>query len=98
MSYEDNDNISNDLKNFAHKSSSNASDKSRVAAAVLAWFLGVLGVHNFYLGRVGMGVLELILTITCIGIFVSAIIAFVEFILILCGNLKDGEGKDVVKW
>jgi uncharacterized OB-fold protein len=54
--------------------------KSRVAAALLAFFLGGLGVHKFYLGRVGQGILYLLFCWT----FIPSIIAFVEFILYLC--------------
>ena len=34
--------------------------KSRVTAALLAFFLGGIGVHKFYLGRVGQGIIALI--------------------------------------
>ena len=53
--------------------------KSRIAAALLAFFLGGLGVHKFYLGQVGLGIVYLIFCWT----FIPAIIAFVEFILFL---------------
>ena len=56
-----------------------AGNKSRVAAALLALFLGGFGVHKFYLGRVGWGVLYLLFFWT----FVPAIVAFVEFIIYL---------------
>lgn len=35
--------------------------KSRFVAAALAFFLGTLGVHNFYLGYNGRGLIQLIL-------------------------------------
>jgi len=53
--------------------------KNRIAAALLAFFLGGLGVHKFYLGQVGKGFLYLIFFWT----FIPAIIAFIEFILLL---------------
>lgn len=53
--------------------------KSRIAAALFAFFLGGLGAHKFYLGQTGMGIVYLIFCWT----FVPAIIAFVEFILLL---------------
>ena len=76
--------------------------KSKVAAALLAFFLGVLGIHNFYLGRVGLGLAQLLLAtiggvVTCglatIGV---AIWAFVEFIVILCGGVRDNHGRPLV--
>jgi TM2 domain-containing membrane protein YozV len=53
--------------------------KSRIAAALLAFFLGGFGIHKFYLGQVGLGIVYLIFCWT----FIPAIIAFIEFILFL---------------
>jgi TM2 domain-containing membrane protein YozV/ribosomal protein L40E len=53
--------------------------KSKVAAALFAFFLGGFGVHKFYLGQVGLGILYLLFCWT----FIPAIIAFIEFILLL---------------
>jgi len=54
--------------------------KSRIAAALFAFFLGGIGVHKFYLGQVGQGLLYLIFFWTLIPAFV----AFIEFIILLC--------------
>lgn len=56
--------------------------KSRVAAALLAFFLGGFGVHKFYLGRIGQGFLYLIFCWT----FIPSLIAFIEFIIYLCSS------------
>lgn len=53
--------------------------KSRLVAALLAFFLGGFGAHKFYLGQVGLGLLYLLFFWTAI----PAIVAFVEFILLL---------------
>lgn len=53
--------------------------KSKIAAALLAFFLGAFGVHKFYLGQVGLGILYLVFFWT----FIPAIIAFIEFIILL---------------
>jgi len=54
--------------------------KSKVTAALLALFLGDLGIHRFYLGETGMGVLYLIM-----GIFggLTILIGIGWFILII---------------
>ncbi|MDD3886988.1 MAG: NINE protein [Victivallaceae bacterium] len=52
--------------------------KNRLVYALLAWFLGMFGVHNFYAGRIGRGVAQLILTLTCIGALVTAIWVIVD--------------------
>lgn len=62
------------------------SKKSKGTAAVLCFFLGVLGIHRFYVGKVGTGILWL-----CTGGLLG-IGALVDFIMILCGSFKDGDG------
>ncbi|MCO6506353.1 MAG: NINE protein [Snodgrassella sp.] len=58
----------------------NACTKSRIVAALLAFFLGGLGIHKFYLNRNLQGLLYLVFCWTCIPSF----IAFIEFIVYLC--------------
>ena len=41
-----------------------AAPKSRVTYILLGLFLGVLGIHNFYAGRSGAGVVQLLLTLS----------------------------------
>ncbi|MGM3159963.1 TM2 domain-containing protein [Dickeya undicola] len=62
-----------------------AGTKSRIAAALLAFFLGGLGVHKFYLGKIGQGFLYLIFCWT----FIPSLIAFIEFIIYLCNSDED---------
>jgi TM2 domain-containing membrane protein YozV len=61
--------------------------KSKTVAALLAFFLGGLGIHRFYLGYTWQGVVQL-LTAGGLGIW-----ALIDFIRILTGDLtpKDGE-------
>ena len=63
------------------------SEKSKGTAAVLCFFLGVLGIHRFYTGKIGTGILWL-----CTG-GLFGIGAVVDFIMILCGSFKDGNGE-----
>lgn len=53
--------------------------KDKQLAAVLALLLGGLGVHKFYLGKVGQGILYLIFCWTLI----PAIVSFIEAIVLL---------------
>lgn len=81
------------------------SDKSKGVAAVLCFFLGALGIHRFYVGKVGTGVLMLLLT--AIGGATTAFIVgwfilgfeglweIIDFIRILFGKMKDGQGKRI---
>jgi hypothetical protein len=67
--------------------------KSKVTAAVLAFFFGTLGVHRFYLGKPGTGIVMLLLTLTFVGLVVTLVWELVDFILILTGNLRGKDGR-----
>ena len=66
-----------------------SSDKGFVPAILLCFFLGMLGVHRFYVGKIGTGVLQLV-TFGGLGIWV-----LVDFIMIVTGNFKDKQGLPV---
>lgn len=68
------------------------SPSSRLAAALLCGFLGVLGVHRFYVGKIGTGVL-MILTGGGLGIW-----AIVDLILILVGKFRDKQERVLLNW
>lgn len=73
--------------------------KNKIAAALLAFFLGALGVHNFYLGYKKKAIAQLLITVlTCgAGSMVSGIWALVEFIQILTGSIStDADGVPLV--
>lgn len=71
-------------------------EKSKVLAGLLGIFFGALGVHRFYLGYIGIGIVQLILTFITCGI--SSLWGFIEGILILCdtGITEDANGKPLV--
>lgn len=56
--------------------------KSKVVAGILALLLGGIGVHKFYLGKTGMGILYILFCWTGI----PGIVAFIEGIMYLAGN------------
>ena len=69
--------------------------KSRIAAALLGILFGAFGVHNFYQGRIGIGVAQLAITVVSCGWLsvVSVIWGMVEGIQLLQGKkLVDGHG------
>lgn len=71
-----------------------AKSKSKIAAGLLAIFLGAYGVHNFYLGFTKRAVIQLLVSIlTCgIGAAVISIWALIEGIFYLVG--KEGYTTD----
>ncbi|SPT53579.1 TM2 domain [Actinomyces bovis] len=70
---------------YAQAAAMGRSPKSKVAAGVIALFIGTLGIHNFYLGRTGRGLAQLLLTVLSCGLLtlVTAPWAIVEGIMIL---------------
>lgn len=68
------------------------SDKSRLATALFAWFLGVFGAHRFYVGKIGTGVLMLF-TFGGLGIW-----ALIDFIMAVAGRFKDKDGSLIKEW
>ena len=66
------------------------SPKSKLVAVLLCVFLGYLGVHRFYLGRIGMGILYLL----TFGLFGIGWIA--DIVFLLADRMRDGNGLPVV--
>ncbi len=63
------------------------SPKNKVVAALLCFFLGVFGIHRFYVGKIITGIL-MIITFGGLGIW-----ALIDFIIICFGGFKDSNGK-----
>lgn len=63
--------------------------KERVVAALLAFFLGGIGGHKFYLGQIGMGILYLVFCWT----FIPAVVALIEGIIYLTMSDADFSRK-----
>ena len=78
--------------------SNNGQQKSKIAAGILAIFLGCFGVHNFYLGYTGKAIGQLLITILSCFILspISAIWGLIEGILILTGSINvDAQGNEL---
>jgi len=67
--------------------SSTVGQKSWLVALLLCLFVGVLGVHRFYVGKIGTGILQL-LTVGGFGLW-----ALIDLVLIIVGNFKDKQGQ-----
>jgi hypothetical protein len=72
------------------------SPKSRLIVTLLAALpfamFGVGGIHRFYLGKIGTGVVQLV---TFGGLIVWQ---FIDFIMAVSGNMKDKEGRVIRDW
>jgi TM2 domain-containing membrane protein YozV len=67
------------------------SEKNILVAVLLCLFLGLLGVHRFYLGKIKTGLLMLF-TFGGIGIWTT-----IDFVFLFAGLGKDKNGK-TLKW
>ena len=65
------------------------SDKEWLITLLLSLFLGTLGVHRFYVGKIGTGILQL-LTLGGCGIW-----TLIDIIMIATGNFKDKDGYEI---
>jgi TM2 domain-containing membrane protein YozV len=63
-------------------------NKSKIAAVLLAFFLGGLGLHKFYLGRNKAGILYLVFFWT----FVPAILGLIDAIVLLVKDQREFSG------
>jgi len=68
------------------------SNYTRLPIFILCLLFGWLGIHRFFVGKVGTGVLMLI-TIGGLGIWWA-----IDFILILLGQFRDREGRRILRW
>lgn len=83
------------------------SDKKKLVALLLNLFLGPLGIHRFYLGRVGSGITMLVMLIfgwLTTGIFIGFIFLavvgiwdVVDFFCIIFNGLPDAQGRKLAK-
>jgi len=65
--------------------------KDWLVCLMLSIFVGKFGIDRFYLGKIGTGVLKLI-TFGGFGIW-----WLIDIILIVTDNMKDAEGKPLIK-
>ncbi len=63
------------------------SGKSQIVAVLLCFFIGIIGIHRFYLGYTWQGVVQ-ILTLGGLGIW-----TLIDFIRILIGDLQPKDGN-----
>ncbi len=72
-------------------STSSDEPKEWMVTLLLCLFLGCLGVHRFYTGKIGSGVAQL-LTLGGCGIW-----ALVDLIMIITGSFTDAQGRPLKK-
>jgi len=84
-------------KNIFLLQSQSASEHSKVALALVCFFIGILGIHRFMVGKTGSGIAQIVLTCTFFGLIASSIWALVDLIMILTGSFTDKEGNKITQ-
>ena len=74
-----------------HENAIHAEGRDWLTTLLLCFFLGVFGVHRFYTGHIGLGVIQL-LTLGGCGIW-----ALIDFIMIIVGSFRDAEGRLLIR-
>ncbi|MDN5572301.1 MAG: TM2 domain-containing protein, partial [Propionibacteriaceae bacterium] len=67
------------------------SEKSKVVAGLLQIFLGTLGIGRFYLGDIGLGIAQILVTFLTFGL--GAIWPLIDGIVLLAGTPRDRNGR-----
>ena len=81
---------------YAQKAAPVGEQKSKLVAVLLAFFLGSIGIHDFYLGYTKNGIIKIVLT-CCTGVG-GGIWALIDFIRLLTGSLNtDANGVELKK-
>jgi TM2 domain-containing membrane protein YozV len=70
-----------------------ADDRNKFIAALLAFFIGPLGIHRFYLGRTGSGIAMVLLSCTLVGLLVTVPWAFIDMIRYLIMSDREFEER-----
>lgn len=81
------------MESTAASPSTGMSDKRILPVLLFCFFLGYLGVHRFYVGKIGTGI-AIILTF---GGF-CGIWPLIDLILIVTGNFTDASNRKITQW
>lgn len=79
-------------KELKNPSDAKEGGKKQLVAFLLCFFFGIIGVHRFYLGHIGIGIAQ-ILTLGGCGIW-----ALIDFIRIILNDLKTKSGETPEPW
>ena len=70
---------------------STTGQKSWLVALLLCFFLGMLGAHRFYVGKVGTAILQIV-TFGGLGLWV-----LIDFVMIILGKFSDKQSQPLAR-
>ena len=74
-----------------NSNSLSSSQQDWLVALLLCFFIGIIGAHRFYVGKIGTGVL-MVFTLGGLGIW-----TFIDLILIIVGKFKNKDGVTLTR-
>ena len=75
-----------------------ASPKLRLTALLLGIAFGIFGAHRFYVWKIGTGMVQLLLTLSIIGLVVSSWWVIIDLIMVAAGTFEDKQGHPLTVW
>lgn len=78
-----------------HSATATTSEKNTLAALLLCIFLGTLGVHRFFVGKIGTGFAMIGVTVVTLGAG-GVVWTIVDIIAIARSKFQDKEGRTLV--
>lgn len=79
---------------YAYQQDRMLSNRNKWIAGLLGVSLGFIGVHRFYLGFKGIGILQIVASVCTAGVL-GGIWGFVEGILCFFGVMRDIDGREL---
>ncbi len=86
------ENRSPEVRNIQENRQSDISPKSYTVYVLLDLFFGIFGIHNMYAGFVGTGIIQLILSCTLLGPYISLLWCILELFF----KTKDASGRKML--
>ncbi len=77
---------------YVHAGTYRTPVRNRWIAGALGVLLPGLGVHRFYMGFIGIGIIQIVVTVITFGT-IGPIWGFIEGILCFCGVMRDVDGR-----
>ena len=74
------------------------SDKSRGGLLIITILLGMFGIHRIYVGKIGTGVIMLLMTLSGFCAVISFAFVVIDIIAISCGLFRDSKGAEIKNW
>lgn len=72
-------------------------DRDWLATLLFCLFIGGFGIHRFYTGHIATGIIQLLLTISVVGMVITGPWVLIDLILIVTDNFKTADGRHLAK-